>query len=243
VPRNPPWTRDELILALDLFFRVDPTRISSDAPEILELSAILNELPIHAERPDSDRFRNANGVHMKLSNFLRFDPAYSGRGLTRGGHLEETVWDEFAHDRAKLSATATAILGSRGSISRQEVSAHTADDVDVFPEGRLLTAMHKHHERNPSIVRRKKANVLDARGKLECEACGFDFEAVYGELGHGYAECHHTTPLSELGESTRTRLADLAIVCANCHRMIHRSRPMLTVAQLSEVVATEVVDF
>lgn len=242
MPRNPPWTRDELILALDLFFRVDPIRISSDAPEVVELSAVLNELPIHAERPDGDRFRNPNGVHMKLSNFLRFDPDYSGRGLTRGGHLEEAIWGEFAGDRTKLSATAKSIRDSLGSISSSEVAAQTSDDEDVFPEGRLLTAMHKRRERNPSVVRRKKEAVLQSRGKLECEACGFDFEAVYGSLGHGYAECHHTIPLAALGESAKTRLADLSIVCANCHRMIHRSRPMLTVDQLAEVVTTEIVD-
>ncbi|MDO8950561.1 MAG: HNH endonuclease [Actinomycetota bacterium] len=243
MPRNPAWTRDELILALDLFFRVDPIRVSSDSLEIREVSAILNELPIHMERPDSARFRNPNGVHMKLSNFLRFDPAYAGKGLTRGGHLEEDVWNEFSADRPALAATAQAIRDNRGSISVQQVAAQTTGDEEEFSEGLLLEAIHKRRERSPSAVHRKKESVLTQNGSLECEACGFDFEAVYGDLGRGYAECHHTKPLSELSRSTKTRLGDLAIVCANCHRMIHRSRPMLTISELGEVVTTEIIDF
>ncbi|MCB9108759.1 MAG: HNH endonuclease [Anaerolineales bacterium] len=54
---------------------------------------------------------------------------------------------------------------------------------------------------------------------MACEVCEFDFAQVYGELGYGFAECHHLVPLSELGESRRVRLADLAIVCANCHHI------------------------
>lgn len=64
--------------------------------------------------------------------------------------------------------------------------------------------------------------------------CGLDFAAAYAPLGEGFAECHHTKPLVELGEDHQTLLAELAIVCASCHRMLHRSRPLLTVAQLRD---------
>jgi 5-methylcytosine-specific restriction protein A len=63
---------------------------------------------------------------------------------------------------------------------------------------------------------------MDAEGALRCEGCGFDFAATYGELGHGFAECHHVVPLADLRAGSRTRLSDLVILCANCHRMIHR---------------------
>jgi 5-methylcytosine-specific restriction protein A len=71
--RNPPWTRDELILALDLYFRVSPLHTSEKHPKIVALSAILNRLGVHEEVPDQDHFRNPNGVYMKLCNFLRAD--------------------------------------------------------------------------------------------------------------------------------------------------------------------------
>jgi 5-methylcytosine-specific restriction enzyme A len=59
---------------------------------------------------------------------------------------------------------------------------------------------------------------------------------VYGELGRGHAECHHTLPLSEAAFVRKTRLRDLAIVCANCHRMLHRGRPRISVEALRELM-------
>jgi 5-methylcytosine-specific restriction enzyme A len=105
-----------------------------------------------------------------------------------------------------------------------------------FLEGRILTALHKRRERNPTVVRRKKATVLHQTGRLACEACDFDFEVRYGQLGTGFAECQHRAPLSQLGGATRMTLDELAIICANCHRMIHRSRPMLSVDELRRLL-------
>jgi hypothetical protein len=45
------------------------------------------------------RYRNVNGVYMKLTNFRRFDPAYTSAGkvgLTHGNREEEAVWREFS---------------------------------------------------------------------------------------------------------------------------------------------------
>ncbi|WP_234384821.1 HNH endonuclease [Streptomyces sp. MMG1121] len=54
--------------------------------------------------------------------------------------------------------------------------------------------------------------------------CDFNFARAYGELGDGYIEVHHVTPLHASG-ARETKLDDLACLCANCHRMCHRSRP------------------
>nr|WP_244977253.1 HNH endonuclease [Deinococcus humi] len=66
---------------------------------------------------------------------------------------------------------------------------------------------------------------------MACEACGFDFQAVYGERGKGIAEYQHIVPLSEARER-KTRLDDLVVVWANCHRMIHRASSMWTVEEV-----------
>ncbi len=95
--RNPPWERDELILALDQYFRRRPTAYGKDDPEVLALSKVLNALPIHKDRPDKARFRNANGAYMKLCNFLALDPTYEGKGLERGGKLKQRIWNEFSN--------------------------------------------------------------------------------------------------------------------------------------------------
>ncbi len=64
--------------------------------------------------------------------------------------------------------------------------------------------------------------------------CKFDFAATYGELGDGYCEAHHLKPLSESNGKAKTKLKDLAIVCSNCHRIIHRKKKMLDIKKLKE---------
>jgi len=232
--KNPPWTNDELILALDLYFRHNPSQISQAHPEVIELSELLNKLPIHANRPDVVRFRNPNGVYMKLCNFLRFDPSYSGTGLARGGKLEKQIWQEFANDRLRLSQVAKAIKDA----AEAPIIGLTADldEDEEAPEGRVLLRQHKVRERNQSLVRNKKAQVLKRQGKLWCEVCSFDFQAVYGELGEGFIECHHTVPVSKLHPGHKTQLKDLALVCGNCHRMLHRGGENLTIKELMIII-------
>ena len=77
-PRNPPWAEDELILALDLYLRQG--RLDDTHPLVIELSEALNRLPIHSHRPDHARFRNPNGVALKLANFSALDPSYPAGG-------------------------------------------------------------------------------------------------------------------------------------------------------------------
>jgi len=235
--RNPKWSRDELILALDLYFKVNPSHISKNHPAIIELSEILNSLPIHPHAGHGDKFRNPNGVYMKLCNFLRFDPEYKGSGLTRGGKLEEIIWNDFANDIHGLQKTANSIKLAINAVPPPSDDEEAAIDEDEeFIEGRLLTQLHKRRERNPRLVKKKKAKVLKEKGNLACEVCGFDFHISYGELGRGFAECHHNLlPISGLTQATATKLSDLAIVCANCHRMLHRVRPWKSVEQLKDV--------
>lgn len=237
VLKNPTWTKDELILALDVYFRLDITHITARHPDIIALSELLNDLPIHSPRRKNSKFRNPPGVHMKLRNFVRFDNRYSGRGLQRGGKLEEEVWKEFAENRVRLHTTAQAIKENYRALPRLENQNSREDIEEIFPEGKILSRIHRLQERNTTAVKRKKEKVINETGKLECEVCSFDFAKQYGDLGYGYAECHHTLPLASLKGEAATKLSDLAIVCANCHRMLHRSSSWLSIAELRKIVA------
>jgi len=197
MPRNPPWTRDELILSLELYFRVNPLHSSEKHPEIQALSAFLNVLPAQGHAVDPNVYRNPNGVYMKLCNYLRLDPNYKGKGLSRGGKLEEEIWREFAEDRERLVSVARSIRMGATEIrpNDPDVGIVEAED-EEFAEGRILTTLHKRRERSPQLVEKKKSVVTKVLGRLECEVCGFDFAAKYGPLGAGFAECHHQVPLA-----------------------------------------------
>lgn len=103
-------------------------------------------------------------------------------------------------------------------------------------EGRKKLLIHIRRERNPKIVKKKKEKVLNETGQLSCEVCNFDFVSLYGELGNGFCEVHHKNPLAKVDKETQTCLEDLAIVCSNCHRMIHRSQPMMDINQLKSIL-------
>ena len=236
--RNPPWSRDELILALDLYLRFWGNPPGKGSTEVVGLSEVLNRMvPLGAV--NAATFRNANGVYMKAMNFRRFDPAYTGRGhvgLQRGGQLEHVVWDEFAHDPTRLQATAEAI---KATIDAGLVAQPLPDDEDEMAEaseGRTLTRAHLVRERSRKLVQRRKALELKQRGRLACEVCAFTFEDTYGPRGKNFIEVHHTKPLHTLGPGSVTKLADLAVVCANCHRMIHAATPWLTIEELKRLI-------
>ena len=235
--RNPPWTRDELIIALEFYLDPDHDPIpGKPSQEIAALSDLLNRLWAKMGRVSSDTFRNRSSVYMKLMNFRAIDPTHPGKGLERGNQDERVVWDRYASNRAELQRVSKAIralVSSDESLSPQEV---TASDEEEGEEGQLLTGLHRYWERNTKLVKRKKKKVLEERQALICEACGFDFQTVYGDRGHGFIECHHTKPLSELKIGVTTKLAELALVCSNCHRMIHKQRPWLSVDELRQLI-------
>lgn len=108
---------------------------------------------------------------------------------------------------------------------------------DTFPEGRLVERLHLERERSPALIRRAKEHALAQGRPLRCACCDFDFEAKYGELGRGFIEAHHTKPVSSLHqEGEETRIEDIALVCPNCHRMLHRRRPWLGLHELRHLV-------
>lgn len=117
--------------------------------------------------------------------------------------------------------------------------ANNASADDGFPEGRLVERKHKSRERNQVLVAAAKDAFLKNNATLQCEVCGFDFQEKYGERGRGYIEAHHTVPVSDMAPGQKTRLEDIALVCSNCHRMLHRSRPWLGMEQLRKLVTDE----
>ena len=97
-------------------------------------------------------------------------------------------------------------------------------------EGKELFRQHRIRERDSTLTYRKKQNAIK-NGKLKCEVCEFSFQDIYEQ---DYIECHHKTPIFK-GERI-TKLEDLALVCSNCHRMLHRKieGEYLSIEQLSE---------
>lgn len=150
----------------------------------------------------------------KLEALLEKQCSEAGYELRSGRH---TFWD-FNHD------------------FKADIAASKAES--EFPEGKEKEVRHKAHERNTAQVQKAKANYIQNNGAV-CQICGFDFKKVYGDVGAEYIEAHHTIPVSEMKEGDITKVKDLAFVCANCHRMLHRRRPWLSIDELSMLIEKE----
>ena len=109
MPKNPNWTWEELVLLLDLFFQLGRRAAGPENAQVTELSDFLNRLSIHPGETRNPEFRNPTGISMKLGNLLRLDPSYGKGGLTRGGQLEEAVWEEYANNPERLRRDAAKI--------------------------------------------------------------------------------------------------------------------------------------
>jgi len=143
----------------------------------------------------------------------------------------------------KLESEWTRFLETRGIVQRSAPDRGTLpEEVDIwseeedFPEGKVLYRKHRTRERNRELVKKAKDKRKKEAGVLKCDVCQFNFFEKYGDIGTDYIECHHTKPVSELEDSDKTQLKDIALVCANCHRMLHRKRPWLSIEQLKSLL-------
>lgn len=109
------------------------------------------------------------------------------------------------------------------SVARTMPKSEPESEVtEIYPqeENRQRVVSHLQRERSRFL-----ANECKNRDDYRCQVCGTRYEEVYGSnLGKGFAEAHHRVPLSRLKPGVKTRLKDLATVCANCHRMLHHMR-------------------
>ena len=123
--------------------------------------------------------------------------------------------------------TDTRLMGGEVDVSQ----------IETYSEGRRRLRVHFQRERNARLVAEAKRHFKEIHGRLLCEVCGFDFGIRYGEIGIDFIEAHHDQALSELVEEVvETSVDDLAMVCSNCHRMLHRRRPWLTVEHLRTIL-------
>jgi 5-methylcytosine-specific restriction protein A len=238
--RNPKWHRDEIILALDLYYDKDLGPVDSNNNKIIELSKLLNKLPIFDNKPNQQTFRNPNGVTLKLSNFKALDPDYLGKGMEAYSKLDKEVFEEFHNDKTRLHNIANEIKKiSNNPELINEVSKIENDETienDSVSEGQVLYKLHKVRERKRKIIEAKKKKVLKETNELKCEVCDFDFEKTYGQIGKGYIECHHLIPLSNFQVNKETKLEDLALLCSNCHKMIHKDLTIKTIEEFKSKI-------
>ena len=97
-------------------------------------------------------------------------------------------------------------------------------------EGNKIETVTSRYERHPYARQR----CLNKHG-YNCSICGFNFEKHYVKIGKEFIHVHHVTPLDEIKKAHSVNPEiDLAPVCPNCHSMIHRKHPALTIDEIKK---------
>lgn len=233
VRRNPDWEWDETVLACDLVFENGWQPLPPEDQRVIELSHILRRMSLHPLDVRLSSFRNEDGVARKTHNLASAAPNWE-KWRSNGSERDHEVMEQFWAEPDVMHRIAQDLRQDALNDSPENAPKFQEDDGSVL-EGRYLWRFHAVRERNPGLRRKKIRSVLHRGDPLACEVCGFDFEQIYGDRGEGYIECHHVQPLHETGER-ETRISDLALLCSNCHRMIHRKPPWPTPAQLRDIM-------
>lgn len=213
---NPAWSTDETVLALELYLNNQDKIPGTNHPDVIELSKTLNKLPIHPIQLRRNSFRNPDGVAFKIQNIRS---VATGKGLSNTSKTDKLVWDTFGHLPEAVKELAKQIRETSSSFGDTEVIIYDFDDEEAFPEGLVLTAFHKKRERakgiRPTLLKKRKSE-----NTLHCDVCGT--KPLYTNFinDHSIFECHHIVPLHQIGK-TKTKLSDMALLCANCHKAIH----------------------
>jgi 5-methylcytosine-specific restriction enzyme A len=239
--RPPRWLEAELVLACDIVAQNNWKAVRVGDPRTVELSRLLRAAKWHPLEDRGSTFRNLNSVQRKTFDIATSHRSYRGK-RTKGGKLDGEILQQFIEQPTEMHTQAAALRA--GIHSGELIGLPEMVDVnqdETAREGRVLILCHLRRERNLSLRTRKIKKALTERGCLECEVCGFDFARIYGERGYGYAEVHHLTPLHVTGP-VHTGMGDLAVLCANCHRMIHRGPRWLSPDELRELVRTRCVE-
>lgn len=162
---------------------------------------------------------NAIPVSLTLWNNVNFQGICQGNAckIARISNIEnydvllQDIWTKFIpFFRTDFKIAMSFTESIENEIDNSDISISVT-------EGKLRLVTHYARERDRNIIKTKKNQAIQNE-TLKCEICDFSF---IDKFGVEFIECHHKTPISQSGV-TETTLEDLGLVCANCHRILHR---------------------
>lgn len=209
---NANFTRDEVILALDVLYFSGQTNLSGKSASIMELSSLLRDLPIYPTDNRPESFRNPVGISDQINRFRNIEKW--GKRF-HVGEIFTIVDHEFADKRNELHQIAQAI---RRNVPYFDSPFGDQTETEEFPEGALLGHLHR------KVEIRDSAKLVPGK---RCEICQIDTADIYPGCGN-LMRMHLTVPITALDGKKRYGASDFITVCPNCHAALHRRRPWLT---------------
>lgn len=155
------WSRNEFILALNLYYKLPFGKLHTRTKEVQELAVLIG--------------RSVNSVAIRLTNFAACDPYIinTGRkGMSAGKDQCQPYWDEFSNDREKLLFESERILAElQGTTVEQKFQSSLLDISDYTGEEKIREVATRV---NQSIFREKVLSNYD----YKCALAGIDIQRL-----------------------------------------------------------------
>jgi hypothetical protein len=188
---------------------------------------------VNTERIPSSRYailHRSNCFHITSMKSLK-PGAYTERQYIKvcsDAVAEMVSWLVQNRPQSRGFSDVCASCAPKPTVSATEYPEQVDDETEYW-EGATRTVRVNAYERN-AAARQKCIAHWGAR----CSACEMSFEVQYGDIGTGFIHVHHLRSLSEVNEHYQVDpINDLRPVCPNCHAMLHRRQPPLTIEELS----------
>ncbi len=209
------WTRDEVILGLDVLILMRFRGLTQNHPKIIELSNLLNQLPIIPMRIRHDSFRNTVGVSAMLRNFWEgFEK--SGQKF-KVGELFYCVYQEYSNNFDELHKIAQAIRRCAAWVGEQPFGDPA--EAQGFPEGAILGHVHR-------LIEARFAEKQPVPADAACAVCGLRPVGLYAGLdGQHILSWHWLVAPVDVDPALPLKPDDFILLCANCHQALHQIRP------------------
>ncbi|MFC1507839.1 HNH endonuclease [Pseudomonadota bacterium] len=199
-------------------------------------SGVVEQVPFQDEHYNEEKRKQGKLANYVLVDFNKFYDPLGGIKINDSElfTLHKSIWNSQGSGKKILPSVAAELE----TIWQQRTGADLfafpdeINDTETHIEGAKKTVTVNAYERD-SEAREKCIK----HWKLNCYVCGFHFEMAYGNLGKGFIHVHHLKPLSEIGHEYEVDpIEDLRPVCPNCHAMLHRKRPALSIEELKSIV-------
>jgi len=181
---------------------------------------------LHWDKEKAEIGKMTNKVHIEF-DVLSEVPLIIEEELKHDSFLHQTWFPQMSGISIKSEvATHLELLWAEKTGTNQ--NDNNAAIATSYSEGRRVLREAYTYERNTKA----RTDCLEHYG-YKCVICGFDFLDFYGDIGKDFIHVHHRKPVSEIGkEYFIDPITDLVPICPNCHAMIHRKVPALSVEQL-----------
>lgn len=212
--RQPKWLTDEVILAIDAYYRINDVKdITKNNRVVIELSDLLKSLPFHKNKDEI--FRNVSGVIMTLLNIASLDET-SSYFFGKASKLQKKIYQYFTDKRKVLRSISIAIR----NCLPLPFEYYNSTNPTNFMVSDILYLYHLFIENKSNVSILTKRDFLRRR-RSKCSVCGLYLMELYGENGCELLELHYTENIQNYGNEMKILPGKFIAMCPNCHKLAH----------------------